>query len=262
MSIVIESKPTLPEQRIEPQRRQQPNVGPLERAASTAIGAALVVAGLAGRRHVVPLAAGSALLYRGISGNCGLYRALGIDRCQCDQQDQAAVEARHAIHVDRAIIINRPPGMIYDFWKQFDQLPQLIDHLVSVTQVDDQKSHWIAQGPLNSQFEWDAEVFEDRHGELLAWRSLPDSEVSVAGTLRLGVLPHNRGTSVRLITDYEPPGGRITAQIASWFGTDVEAELFEGLRRMKQILESGERPTIEGQPLGACLASTTERSEP
>src|SRR4051812_25566757 len=59
----------------------QQNVGPSERSASLASGALVALLGLSRRDGVgVGLAAmGAALLYRGASGNCPLYGALGID---------------------------------------------------------------------------------------------------------------------------------------------------------------------------------------
>ena len=58
-----------------------PNVGKAERIASAAIGLALA-APLLRRRSgwaAVAAASGAAFLYRGASGQCGIYRKLGVD---------------------------------------------------------------------------------------------------------------------------------------------------------------------------------------
>jgi len=56
----------------------EPNVGSTERLVSLGLGTCLTVFGITGRRvSPLALAAGGFLLYRGLSGNCPLYQALG-----------------------------------------------------------------------------------------------------------------------------------------------------------------------------------------
>ena len=60
----------------------EPNVGETERWASGIAGGALALYGLAGRRSLfggLLAALGGTLLYRGITGHCPLYGALGVD---------------------------------------------------------------------------------------------------------------------------------------------------------------------------------------
>lgn len=65
-----------------------PNVGDIERVASISAGAALVAGGiLRGSWSGALLAlAGGGLLLRGLSGQCELYRALGISTSQCPSE--------------------------------------------------------------------------------------------------------------------------------------------------------------------------------
>jgi hypothetical protein len=60
---------------------QETNVGSVERWASLAGGAALVVNAVARPSWINTLlaAGGIALLHRGVTGSCALYRALGVD---------------------------------------------------------------------------------------------------------------------------------------------------------------------------------------
>lgn len=63
-------------------RAGEANVGETERWASGIAGGALALYGLAGRRSLfggLLAALGGTLLYRGISGHCPLYAALGVD---------------------------------------------------------------------------------------------------------------------------------------------------------------------------------------
>jgi hypothetical protein len=62
--------------------------------------------------------------------------------------------------------------------------------------------------------------------------------------------PLDRGTILRLALRYMPPAGSIGAAIAKLFGKDPEAEIAADLRRLKQLLETGEISATKGQPVG------------
>ncbi|CAN5804132.1 hypothetical protein BH18ACI4_BH18ACI4_13640 [soil metagenome] len=50
--------------------------------------------------------------------------------------------------------------------------------------------------------------------------------------------------------NYNVPGGRVMAALARLFGQAPEQLVTEDLRRLKQIMETGEIATIEGQSSG------------
>jgi uncharacterized membrane protein len=49
---------------------------------------------------------------------------------------------------------------------------------------------------------------------------------------------------------YAPPGGTLGSAIAAWFGEDPAQSIKMDLRRFKQVMETGEVITTEGQPAG------------
>ena len=116
--------------------------------------------------------------------------------------------------------------------------------------VDGDRSHWVARGPLGHSVEWDAEIVNRRENELIAWRSLEGSQVDTAGSVHFVPLGGDRGTEVRVVLKYDPPGGRIGSAVAWLFGASPERQIREDLRRFKQVMETGTVPTIEGQPHG------------
>jgi uncharacterized membrane protein len=103
---------------------------------------------------------------------------------------------------------------------------------------------------MGKTFEWDSEVIKDEPGRLIAWKSLPGSDVHLAGSVHFDQLPGNRGTIVTLELNYEPPAGAIGLAFAKLIGQDPDKNAREDLRRFKQLMEAGEIPTIEGQPSG------------
>jgi uncharacterized membrane protein len=147
---------------------------------------------------------------------------------------------RGDIPVKESIIINRSPEEVYQFWREVENLPRFMYHLESVKVIDRNRSHWIAKGPLGARVEWDAEVTEERPNELIAWRSLPDSDIDNSGLVRFESAPGGRGTVVTAVIRYSPPGGALGATVAKLLGREPGQQVRDDLRRFKQIMEVGE----------------------
>jgi uncharacterized membrane protein len=226
------------------------NVSGVERIASAVAGAALAGWALLGRRkRILPLAIGSSLVFRGVTGHCSLYRALGINSAR-SFSPAIGVRARHGCKIEHSLAIQRPPEELYRFWRKLDNLPQVFEHVISIEALDDLRSHWVARAPLGRTVEWDAEIINEREPEMIAWRSLKGSQVDTAGSVHFKPLTHGRGTLVTVSLKYEPPGGTFTAALAELIGAGSESRIKEDLRRFKNFAEAGEIPTIKGQPHG------------
>jgi len=225
----------------------------LERAITGLAGGALLGAGLSSRPLPLKLALslmGGGLVARAMTGYCPGYDMLGIDTAHADNE-AVGVRAQHGFRYQRSRSIARPLEEVFAFWRHLENLPRLFDHLEQVVQTDSIHSNWRATGPLEKQYEWEAEIINERPNELIAWRSIPGGDLDTAGSVHFSHEPANRGTLVRLELKYDPPGGKAGATIAKLLGTDLESEINEGLRRLKQILETGEVSTIQGQPHGS-----------
>jgi uncharacterized membrane protein len=168
---------------------------------------------------------------------------------QLSRRDGAASRSR-AIRVAQAITINRSPEEVYRFWRDFQNLPRFMKRLESVQATGDKRSHWVAKAPAGTTVEWDAEITEDRPNELIAWRSLEGADVDNVGSVRFERAPGGRGTVVKVNMQYSPPAGAIGAGVAKLFGEDPEWQIKNALRRFKQLMETGEIITTEGQPAG------------
>ena len=55
---------------------------------------------------------------------------------------------------------------------------------------------------------------------------------------------------MKVSLDYIPPAGRFGAAVAKLFGEEPGQQVREDLRRFKQLMETGEVATTEGQPRG------------
>ena len=154
------------------------------------------------------------------------------------------------IRVEKVVAIDRPAAELYGFWRQFDNLPRFMRHLESVRVVGQNRSHWVARGPAGSRVEWEAEIVDDRAGELISWRSLPGADIDNSGSVRFERAPGGRGTFVRVKMEYNPPGGFFGAGIAKLLGEDPDIQVQRDMYRFKQVMETGQVTTTEGQSAG------------
>ena len=217
------------------------NVGRQERLISGLAGAALGLYSLRRKRMrglLLPIA--GSLLSRAITGRCPVNRAIGRNSARGERRSSpvASLGRGDGIRVEQAVTIERPREEIYRFWRNFENLPRFMDHLEAVHVLDEQRSHWVAKGLAGTRVEWDAEIHNEIPNDLIAWRSLPGSEVDQAGSVHF--VPVAGGTEVRVVLRYDPPAGRLGAAVARLFGEDPSRQVAEDLRRFKQVLEAGE----------------------
>ena len=227
------------------------NVGAVERELSVLGGAVLLMYGFS-RKSATGLgvaALGGGLLVRGATGHCPIYETLGVDTARGDTQ--SVVRASRSERVTETITVNRRRSEVYDYWRDFENLPRFMENVVSIERLGDGRSHWKSKGPFGSEIEWDAEIINEVPGELIAWRTTDGFEVVHAGSVRFTEAAGGRGTVVKVELEYSPLGGIAGAKLAKWLGGDARSQIVEDLRRFKQVLEAGELATVEGQPAGA-----------
>jgi uncharacterized membrane protein len=223
-------------------RNKEINVGEYERWLSAVAGGALAIYGLK-RGSLSGLAltvAGGLFVYRGLTGHCGCYAALGINTAARPKGAQASVAAGHGIRVDQAITIDRPPEELYRFWRDFANLPRVMSHLECVTALDDQRSRWMVRTPLGIPVEWEAVIHTQKENELISWRSLQGSEIDTAGSVHFKRLPDGRSTEIRIELKYNPPGEKLGDALAKIFGEAPEQQIWEDLIRFKRSMETGQ----------------------
>jgi uncharacterized membrane protein len=155
-----------------------------------------------------------------------------------------------SFRVKASTTVRRSPEELYSFWRDFANLPRFMAHLDAVETRPDGSSHWRATGPAGMHVEWDAEIVSERPGELIAWRTLEGSEVVHTGIVGFVPAPGDRGTEVHVDIDYAPPAGRAGSIIAKLFGEEPELQVRDDLRRLKQVMETGEVVRSEGTPEG------------
>lgn len=212
-------------------------------------GVAALALGL--RRHpVLRLVLGTAaggLLYRGLTGRNPM-RAL-------TPLLHSGAAVNHLV-ASGNVVIARTPRELYDFWRNFENLPTFMRHLESVQVVDAQHSRWRARAPAGTSVAWDAEVTRDIVGQEIAWRALPGADVENWGSVRFRQVIDGRGTEVQVRLNYRPPAGKLGAIVAALFGEEPQVQLEDDLARLRQLLEAGALPDAAGVGAGSVAGAT------
>ena len=217
------------------------NVPRWERIASVIAGAGL--AGLGASRFVAKdrgiasgsllAALGGALLVRGATGRCGVYRMRAVKK---------------GVEVRRSVTIQCSPQEVYELWRDLRNLPRFMEHVKSVEVLSSTLSRWrVEEGP--KVLEWEAEITEDTPGRRLRWSSLPGGDIEHEGVLDIYEAPHGRGTVVEVRMRYVPPGGRFVMGMLNGVLRKLPGlQLTEELARLRMLLETGELATGARNP--------------
>jgi uncharacterized membrane protein len=145
--------------------------------------------------------------------------------------------------VERTVTINRPRHELYAFWRDFGNLPLIMENIESVTVLDEGRSHWVVRAPAGTTVEWDSAIVEDIPDELISWQSEPGADITHGGRIDFRDALGGRGTLVTATIAYEPPAGTVGKLVAKLFHREPKIQARRDLRRFKQFRETGEIAT-------------------
>ena len=211
------------------------NVGQTERLVSVGLGAFLLSSGLNNlTRHplkgLLRTAIGGFLLYRGVSGNCPGYSALGKTK---------GVSSTQAINIRTGLIVNKPKDEVYAFWRKLENLPLFMKHLAAVTEIDAKHSHWEADIPGGiGRIKWNAEIVKEEEGYLIGWQSIPNSTINNAGKVTFREALGGQGTELEVVISYHPPAGELGAGIAKSLNPVLEKMVRQDIMNFKDYIET------------------------
>jgi len=139
--------------------------------------------------------------------------------------------------VERSIRVAAPADYLYQLWRNFDNFPQFMEHVESVTVSGAEKkhSHWRLKAPMGMSVEFDADITEDVPGKSISWRSR-EGNIGVAGNVSFVDLGDQTQVHV-MMQWYDPPGGPVGEFLSRILQNPVEM-LEEDLRRFKHWAES------------------------
>jgi uncharacterized membrane protein len=154
---------------------------------------------------------------------------------------QKTSERRHE-PVLRSVTIRKPVGEVYAYWRQLTNLPGFMSQLEAVTVVDARRSRWRARLPGDASVSWDAEIVEDRPGELIRWRTSDEGLVHHEGQVRFVPAPDGKSTEVHVCINYTRErgvGAAFKSMVAPVADLALGEQLESDLGRLKQLLQIG-----------------------
>lgn len=204
------------------------NVSPAERGASLLAGAFFLYDAIGKQKKsgLEAILAGY-LLYRGVSGNCFVYNAIG--KTKPDNRSRN-------VNIQLKMVVNKPREEVYSFWRHVENLPLFMEHLESVESLNDSISVWEASLPGHvGTLRWKSEIVKERPNELLGWQSLPGSSIENAGKVEFREVPG--GTELHIVISYHAPGGIPGESAARLLNPMFEDMVEEDVRNFKWFIE-------------------------
>lgn len=159
--------------------------------------------------------------------------------------------------VGNTVTVGRPAEELYRDWRDFTKFPRFMDNVEKVESLGDDKSRWTIKAPAGTTVELVTAITDDRPGELIAWKSEPESQITTDGRVEFIPAAPGRGTYVRLVMRYDPPGGIFGKGIAKVLQREPNLQARRDLRRFKSLMETGEVAT-NASPSGRKSESPAE----
>jgi len=138
--------------------------------------------------------------------------------------------------VEKSTIVNVPVTVAYNQWTQFEDFPQFMGGVKSVTQLTDHRLEWVAE-IAGVRRQWEARIVEQVPDQKVSWAAT--SGATNAGTVSFE--PAGEGaTHVHLHLEYEPEG--LVEQVGDRLNI-VEKQAEGDLERFKAFIESEDYAT-------------------
>ena len=167
------------------------------------------------------------------------------------ERARAAHELHEGEKVERSITVLKPVSEVFQFWRDFTNLPKFMGHLESVEILSPVRSKWRWKTIAGAVLEWESEIIAEIQDRMISWQTTPGSLVNQAGSVWFRPAPQDGATEIHVQLRYNLPGGKLVKLLAEAMGQEPTQALREDLRNFKWMMEAGERPTTKGQPHGS-----------
>ncbi len=136
--------------------------------------------------------------------------------------------------VTKSIIVQGEPGELFNMWANFENFPNFMENIKSVRKTSSDTSHWVMEGPMGMDIEWDARVTTLDKNKRIAWNSF-EGDIKTSGQVTFNGLPHGE-TEITATVQYIAPGGAVGEAVAKLFENPKE-KLTQDLQNFKEYVE-------------------------
>ena len=161
---------------------------------------------------------------------------------------QAVQDARSKLRPP-SVTIGLPRDEVFAFISEPGNFSKFMLNIQSVERAGENALHFSAISDKGKRSEFDAEIIANKPNEVFAWRATEGTRE--IGAITVESAPGGRGTVVSLKQAHETVLDKLTGFAASLVGKNSQIRAATDLMRLKAYLETGEVPTILGQPNGS-----------
>ncbi|MCX2451836.1 cyclase [Pedobacter sp. PLR] len=208
------------------EKHQYENIGWSERMVSMFLSGALISWGLR-KPSKSKFLYGAYMAYRAATGRCLFYEQLGID-----------ARRPRAVNIRGEFIIDKPAHEVFLYWRNLNNLPGSIQHLLDVKVIDENLSTWKSNviGNLFS-VNWDAEIVKEEPGRLIGWKSAAGSLLHHVGRVEFTPSEDGKETFLKVVLSYRPVGGGLGIGLSKLMNPYLESLLKKEMKNFKHTIE-------------------------
>ncbi len=139
--------------------------------------------------------------------------------------------------IDASVTIGRPVREVFDFYRNFKNLPSFLGDVMAIEQTGPATSRWTIQGPLGIRANWTIGVTEERPNELIRYETAPLPGVRTSWEIHFAPGSGAGETDVREVM--KAPLARLGRAALALIGKFPAEEVSANLRRLKELMETG-----------------------
>lgn len=139
--------------------------------------------------------------------------------------------------IKRRVIIQRPVQTVYEFYRDFRNLPSFLGDVMEIEQTGPATSRWTIQGPLRIRAHWTIKVTEERTNELIRYETVTSSMLKTSWEIYFSSGSDAGQTELREVM--KAPLGRLGRAALALIGKYPDEEVTANLHRLKQVMETG-----------------------
>lgn len=167
--------------------------------------------------------------------------------------------ARRRVRLRTTIEIDRPIREVFEFCRDFENFPRVVQSLRRITDYQDGRSCWEVVSPSGDVLSWHSQVTKYVPNAVIAWRSAPGSVVDCNGLIRFS--PSARGgTRLRIEIDFDPCHTGMADAVRAIFDVPRTEQLEADLARANFYLKGQPRRAVPDLDVDEATPQSAESS--
>ena len=139
--------------------------------------------------------------------------------------------------IEGRITIRRSVGEVFEFYRDFRNLPRFLGDVISVEQIDPGTFRWTIQGSLGVRVNTTINVTEVRTNKLIPYETV--GLVGLKGYWEVHLAPGSECGETEIREVMRIPFGRLGRAALGLIGKFPADEVASNLHRLKEVMETG-----------------------